>query len=56
MRYQDNKIWKRPSLARPNSTYDLRSPGNWARFTGELGNFAEIGSRFHYIMVFRLEF
>jgi hypothetical protein len=51
-----NKIFKRPSLARPNASYDLRSPGNWTRFTGELGNFAEIGSRFHYILVFRLEF
>ena len=51
-----NKIFKNPSLGRPNSTYDLRSPGNWARFTSEIGNFAEIGSRFHYILVARLEF
>jgi hypothetical protein len=56
IRMDCNKIWKHPSLSRPNSTYDLRSPGNWARFTGELGNFAEIGSRFHYILVARLEF
>lgn len=56
IRMDCNKIWKHPSLSRPNSTYDLRSTGNWARFTGELGNFAEIGSRFHYILVARLVF
>jgi hypothetical protein len=56
IRMDCNKIWKHPSLARPSTAYDLRSPGSWARFTGELGNFAEIGSRFHYILVARLEF
>ena len=56
LRMDCNKIFKHPSLARPNSSYDLRSPGSWTRFTGEIGNFAEIGSRFHYILVARLVF
>jgi hypothetical protein len=55
IRWDMSNIFKRPQFTRPNSTYDLRSPGSFARFTGEIGNFAEIGSRCHSILVGRLE-
>ncbi|MBI4877051.1 MAG: TonB-dependent receptor [Acidobacteria bacterium] len=55
IRWDMSNIFKRPQFSRPNSTYDLRSPGSFARFTGEIGNFAEIGSRCHSILVARLE-
>lgn len=49
-----SNVFKRPQFARPGSVYDVRNLGLFGRFTGELGNFAEIGSRFHWILVFRL--
>ena len=55
IRWDMNNIFKRAQLGRPNTTYDMRSPGTFARFTSEVGNFAEIGSRTHSILVVRLE-
>ena len=39
-----NLPWKRPNLAAPNTTYNVNSPGTWARFTGTLGDFSNFGS------------
>lgn len=55
LRADVSNVFKRPQLARPGSVYDTRNLGAFGRFTGELGNFAEIGSRFHWILVFRLQ-
>ncbi len=55
LRADVNNVFKRPQFARPGSVYDTRNLGTFGRFTGELGNFAEIGSRFHWILVFRLQ-
>jgi len=55
LRWDMNNPFKRPQFSRPGSTYDARNLGAFGRFTGELGNFGEIGSRCHSILVFRLE-
>lgn len=55
LRADVSNVFKRPQFARPGSVYDTRNLGAFGRFTGELGNFAEIGSRFHWILVFRLQ-
>jgi hypothetical protein len=55
LRADVSNVFKRPQFGRPGSVYDTRNLGTFGRFTSELGNFAEIGSRFHWILVFRLQ-
>ena len=39
-----NLPWKRPNIAAPNTTYNVNSPGTWARFTGVVGDFSNFGT------------
>ncbi len=52
-----NLPWKRPQLAAPNTTYNLNSPGTWARFTGTIGDFSNFGTaQANMQLSFRAEF
>ncbi len=52
-----NLPWKRPNLSAPNTTYNLNSPGSWARFTGFVGDFSNYGSgQANVQMAIRAEF
>jgi hypothetical protein len=56
LRWDVSNVFKRPQFGPPLSTFDKRSPGTFARFTtGEIGGFAAIGTKFHSILVLRLE-
>ncbi|MEK7406548.1 MAG: carboxypeptidase regulatory-like domain-containing protein, partial [Acidobacteriota bacterium] len=56
LRWDMSNVFKKPQFGPPSSTFDKRSPGNFARFTtGEIGGFAAIGTKFHSIIVMRLE-
>ena len=56
LRWDVSNVFKLPQFSTPNSTYNSKSLGTFARFTtGEVGGFAAIGTKFHHILVFRLQ-
>jgi len=55
LRWDVNNVFKSPNFALPNSTYDVRNPGVFGRFTDTRGGFSDIGARYHHVLVGRVE-
>jgi hypothetical protein len=55
LRWDVNNIFKNPGFSPPNSSWDVRNPATFGRITGTRANFDTIGSRFHNVLVLRLE-
>jgi hypothetical protein len=55
LRWDVNNIFKNPGFSPPNSSWDVRNPATFGRISSTRANFDTIGSRFHNVLVLRLE-
>lgn len=55
VRWDVNNVSKSPGFSAPNSAWNSGNPGTFGRISGTRANFDTIGSRFHHVLVLRME-